>query len=175
MSRLKSHVGGVSFYLGQKGFACDNVVNMEVVLADGSIVNANALERPDLFRALKGGSNNFGIVTRFDLETYPQGQLWGGFIAYPSSTIPQQLSAFQSFMQSARSDPYAEIICAIGYVGAAKSVVVSVGLHYTKPVVNPLIFQPFTAIQPQLNNTMRIGDNIDFVNEVESKQARSSR
>ena len=148
---------------------------MEVVLADGSIVNANNLQRPDLFRALKGGSNNFGIVTRFDLKTYPQGHLWGGFIAYPSSTIPQQLSAFQSFMQSAKSDPYAEIICAIGYVGVFKSVVVSVGLHYTKPVVNPPIFQPFTAIQPQLNNTMRIGDNIDFVNEVESKQARNSR
>ena len=78
-------------------------------------------------------------------------------------------------MQSAKSDPYAEIICAIGYVGAFKGVVVSVGLHYTKQVVNPPIFQPFTATQPQLNNTMRIGDNIDFVNEVESKQARSSR
>ena len=148
---------------------------MEVVLADGSIVNANALQRPDLFKALKGGSNNFGIVTRFDLQTYPQGQLWGGFIAYPSSTVPQQLSAFQSFMQSAKSDPYAEIICAIGYVGAFKSVVVSVGLHYTKAVMNPPIFEPFMAIQPQLNDTMRIGDNIDFVNEVESKQARNSR
>ena len=148
---------------------------MEIVLADGSIVNANALQRPDLFRALKGASNNFGIVTRFDLKTYPQGQLWGGFIAYPSSTVTQQLSAFQSFMQSAKSDPYAEIICAIGYVGAFKSVVVSVGLHYTKAVVNPPIFEPFTAIEPQLNNTMRIGDNIDFVNEVESKQASNSR
>ena len=148
---------------------------MEVVLADGSIVNANALLRPDFIKALKGGSNNFGIVTRSDLKTYPQGQLWGGFIAYPSSTVPQQLSAFESFMQSAKSDLYAEIICAIGYVGAFKSVVVSVGLHYTKSVVNPPIFQPFMAIQPQLDNTMRIGDNIDFVNEVESIQAKSSR
>ena len=78
-------------------------------------------------------------------------------------------------MQSAKSDPYAEIICAIGYVGAFKSVVVSVGLHYTKAVANPPIFEPFTAIQPQLNSTMRIGENIDFVNEVESKQARNSR
>lgn len=139
-------MGGIYFYLGHRGFACDNVVNMEVVLTDGSIVNANNFHRPDLFRALKGGSNNFGIVTRFDLETYPQGQLWGGFIAYPSSIVPQILSAFEGFMQSAKSDPYAEIICAIGYVGAYKSVVVSTGLHYTKAVANPPIFQPFTAI-----------------------------
>lgn len=175
MSRLNCYTGGISFYLGQRGFACDNVVNMEVVLADGSIVNANALQRPDLFGALKGGSNNFGIVTRFDLKTHPQGQLWGGFIAYPSSTIPQQLSAFESFMQSAKSDPYAEIICAIGYVGAYQMVVVSIGLHYTKPVANPPIFRPFTAIQPQLKSTIRIGNNIDFVNEVESNQAKNSR
>lgn len=148
---------------------------MEIVLADGSIVNANSFDRPDLFRALKGGSSNFGIVTRFDLNTYSQGQLWGGFIAYPSSTIPQILSAFDGFIQSAKSDPYAEMICAIGYVGAYESVVVSTGLHYTKAVANPPIFQSFAAIQPQIMNTMRIGDNMDFVNEIESKQARNSR
>jgi len=148
---------------------------MEVVLADGSIINANSQQHPDLFKALKGGSNNFGVVTRFDLKTYPQGQLWGGFIAYPASTIPQQLSAFERFMESAKSDPYAEIICAIGYLGAHQSVMVSLGLHYTKPVANPPIFQPFTAIQPQMKNTMRTGDNIDFVNEVESNQANNPR
>ena len=168
-------VGGISFYLGQRGFACDNIINMQVVLADGSIVNANALQHPDLFRALKGGSNNFGIVTRFDLRTYPQGQLWGGFLAYPGSTVPQQLSAFNQFMQSAKSDPYAEIICAIGYLGAYQSVVVSLGLHYTKPVVNPPIYQPFTSIQPQLKSTLRIGDNLDFVNEVEGNQPKNPR
>lgn len=40
---------------------------------------------------------------------------------------------------------------------------------------NPPIFQPFTANQPQMKNTMRIGDNIDFVNEVESNQAKNPR
>lgn len=42
------------------------MVNFEVVLADGSIVNANANEHRDLWRALKGGSGNFGFVTRVD-------------------------------------------------------------------------------------------------------------
>ena len=148
---------------------------MEVVLADGSIINANALQNHDLFKALKGGSNNFGIVTRFDLHTYPQGQMWGGFIAYPESTIAQQLSAFDRFLQSARTDPYAEIICALGYVGAYKKLIVSVGFHYTKAEENPPIAQPFTSIEPQLSNSMRFGENIDFVNEVESKQAKNSR
>jgi FAD/FMN-containing dehydrogenase len=63
--------GGVSWYTARTGFACDSVINYEVVLANGLVINANATDNSDLFRALKGGSGNFGIVTRFDLETFP--------------------------------------------------------------------------------------------------------
>jgi hypothetical protein len=52
------------------------------VLANGQIVDANANSYSDLFYALKGGSNNFGVVTRIDLKTFPQGKFWGGFIGY---------------------------------------------------------------------------------------------
>lgn len=52
--------GGLSFLSGQYGLVCDNVVNYEVVLANASIVNANASNNPDLFFALKGGGNQFG-------------------------------------------------------------------------------------------------------------------
>lgn len=74
--------GGASFYTGLHGFACDRVVNYEIVLGDGSIVNANANSSTELFKALKGGSNNFGIVTRFDLQTFPAtpGGLYAGLL-----------------------------------------------------------------------------------------------
>jgi hypothetical protein len=49
------------------------------VLANGSVANINQQSSSDLFWALRGGGNNFGIVTRFDLETYPQGGVWGGY------------------------------------------------------------------------------------------------
>lgn len=65
----------MSFFAPRYGFACDNVINFEVVLASGDIVNANAHENPDLWFALKGGSNNFGVVTRFDLRTFKQGKI----------------------------------------------------------------------------------------------------
>ncbi|KAL9106842.1 MAG: hypothetical protein Q9227_008175 [Pyrenula ochraceoflavens] len=52
--------GGLSFLSAQYGFACDNVVNFEVVLADATIVNANETSHTDLFFALKGGGNQFG-------------------------------------------------------------------------------------------------------------------
>jgi hypothetical protein len=70
--------GGNSFFSGLHGFGCDNVANFEVVLASGEIVNANSSSHADLWTALKGGSGNFGIVTRFDMYTFPAQDLWGG-------------------------------------------------------------------------------------------------
>lgn len=63
--------GGVGWHTPRRGFGCDSVVNYEVVLANGQIINANASAHSDLWRALKGGSSNFGIVTRFDIEAFP--------------------------------------------------------------------------------------------------------
>ena len=60
--------GGASFYSGYRGFSCDDVINYEVVLGDGTVVNANKRENPRLWKALKGGGSNFGIVTRFDID-----------------------------------------------------------------------------------------------------------
>ena len=52
--------GGLSYLSDLHGLVCDNVVSFEVVLADGRLVEANRASHPDLFWALKGGSNNFG-------------------------------------------------------------------------------------------------------------------
>jgi FAD/FMN-containing dehydrogenase len=70
--------GGASFHSGRRGFACDDMLNYEVVLADGSVVNANKDENPRLWKALKGGGSNFGIVTRFDMAAFPAGDIYGG-------------------------------------------------------------------------------------------------
>ncbi len=83
--------GGINFYGNQYGFSCDLVVNHEVVLADGSIVNANSTSNSDLFWALKGGSSNFGIVTRSDLKTIPSKQVWAGVYEVNATYIPQLL------------------------------------------------------------------------------------
>lgn len=53
-------------------------MNYEVVLADGSVVQANKSSNADLFWALKGGSSNFGLVTRFDIETIKSRKVWAG-------------------------------------------------------------------------------------------------
>ncbi|KAK8043550.1 6-hydroxy-D-nicotine oxidase [Apiospora rasikravindrae] len=58
--------GGLHHLMAELGTAADNVDNFEVVLADGTMVNANAKEINDLFWALKGGGPNVDIVTQFE-------------------------------------------------------------------------------------------------------------
>ncbi|KAH8684498.1 hypothetical protein BGZ60DRAFT_478650 [Tricladium varicosporioides] len=74
--------GGISFVSRRYGWAADNIRSYEVILANGSIVNVNQESSPDLYWALRGGGNNFGIVTKFELETYPQGLASGGYNFY---------------------------------------------------------------------------------------------
>ncbi|CAJ2502841.1 Uu.00g102350.m01.CDS01 [Anthostomella pinea] len=89
--------GGKTYYTCRVGFACDQVVNYEVVLADGTITNANESENPDLFRVLKGGSSNFGIVTRFDMKTFPAHDVYDGIVTFPPSSGDAVIDAFIDF------------------------------------------------------------------------------
>ncbi|QBZ57630.1 hypothetical protein PoMZ_02563 [Pyricularia oryzae] len=91
--------GGNSFYSTTRGFVCNGVAEFEVVLANGNIVNASANENADLYRALKGGSNNFGVVTRFDLNIFKTpATFWGNSAAFPFSASPKVISAMQNFV-----------------------------------------------------------------------------
>jgi FAD/FMN-containing dehydrogenase len=84
-------LGGLSFFSSREGFICDNVVNYELVLSTGDVVNANATENADLWRALRSEGNNFGIVTRFDIRIFEQGHFWGGAVFYFPSSFPDQI------------------------------------------------------------------------------------
>jgi hypothetical protein len=131
--------GGLSFFQGREGLACDSIVNHEVVLSNGSIVNANAKQMPDLHKALKGGNNNFGIVTRFDLKLFPQGQMWGGTVLSMGSAGNDPLNWFQEFSNSSLMDPYSMVMFSAGsFLG------LSIGgglITYSKPEARPAVFK----------------------------------
>ncbi|KAI0805367.1 hypothetical protein GGR55DRAFT_698342 [Xylaria sp. FL0064] len=73
--------GGLSMFSTRTGFACDSVTEFQIVLASGEVARANNQENADLFWALKGGLNNFGIVTSFKMKTLKSGKIWGGVTA----------------------------------------------------------------------------------------------
>lgn len=153
--------GGISFFSARYGWACDNVYNYQVVLADGSIHDVHAKScNKDLFWALRGGGNNFAIVTRLDLDTYPQGDMWAGsqtFINTPSTSKAIN-KAFEDFAIKSPEDDFAQIITAYAYAQQQGIYVIASDLQYGKPIANPPILQNFTSIPGAIFDTLRVVD-----------------
>ena len=91
--------GGVDYFGGQYGWAMNSVRSYEVVLANSTIVEANARHHSDLFWALKGGSNNFGVVTRFDLITYEVEEVYGGTTSFGPPAFSAFLDAVTNYFE----------------------------------------------------------------------------
>ncbi|GJN77669.1 hypothetical protein PLIIFM63780_001162 [Purpureocillium lilacinum] len=147
--------GGISHFTTRVGWACDNVVNFEIVVADGSLVNANRTSHPDLFRALKGGANNFGIVTRFDLATFPQGNISSTSLVHDISQREAVFSAFTDIANTVPFDPYTSLVMGLLYNSTSGRWIMSTSAVYTKPVLNPPVFSNLLSI-PSLSNSSAI-------------------
>lgn len=74
--------GGIGWMVRAYGLAIDQVRSVELVTADGHLVRASAEENPELFWGLRGGGGNFGVVTAFEVNLHPGGQILGGIIFY---------------------------------------------------------------------------------------------
>ena len=75
--------GGFGWLSRKQGMTIDNLESAEVVTAAGQVVRASATEHPDLFWAIRGGSGNFGVVTRFEFRLHPVGpNVLSGLIVY---------------------------------------------------------------------------------------------
>ena len=87
------------------GMTIDSLESAEVVTAAGEVVRASATEHPDLFWALRGGSGNFGVVTRFEFRLHPVGpDVLSGLIVYPFSEAKLVLQHYREFTAKAPDD-----------------------------------------------------------------------
>ncbi|KAJ6529113.1 FAD dependent oxidoreductase [Mycena vulgaris] len=135
--------GGYSYKSNQVGLTVDNIVGYELVLPNGTLTEVTASKNPDLYFGLKGGLNNFGIVTRFIFKAYPQTQIWGGLIIYTVPTLSAVNKAVADF-SALVTDPKAQIFSA--YNGAAGIPIMGQLLFYDAPTPPPGIFDEFLAI-----------------------------
>ena len=89
--------GGLGWLMGQHGLAIDNVVQVELVTADGQVRIVNADDEPDLFWALRGGGGNFGVAASFEFQTHPLDVILGGLVAHPLAAAPEVYDMFRQF------------------------------------------------------------------------------
>ncbi|KAK6522614.1 hypothetical protein TWF281_002051 [Arthrobotrys megalospora] len=149
--------GGISFQGPEHGFACDTVVNFQVVTADGQIRNANATSNPDLFWALKGGGNRFGIVTRFDMKLYPLSKVYGGTITYEYSSLPYLLEQVDIFHRQEKDPKTSLFVNVMDAADIGYGQFLEVVLYYGRPSFGvPAVLRPFFEIPGIVANTVSL-------------------
>ncbi|MEU6643847.1 FAD-binding oxidoreductase [Saccharomonospora sp. NPDC046836] len=95
-------LGGGSGWLERKfGLACDNLVSVDLVTADGQEVTANEQENPDLFWALHGGGGNFGIATALTFRLYPLPEFSIALMLWPAGEGRQVAEAYRDLLADA--------------------------------------------------------------------------
>jgi hypothetical protein len=159
--------GGISYFSPQVGWTCDTVVNFELVSPSGHLVSANRSSHPDLFRALKGGMNSFGIVTRFDFSTLPIGDILAGSITNNITYRRDVIRAFVNIANAPRYDVHASLVTSLAYSSGTWSI--SSTPIYTLPVTNPTVYEELFAI-PSITNTMHLTPLHDLANETATPQ-----
>jgi FAD/FMN-containing dehydrogenase len=96
--------GGLGHLTRSCGLSIDNLVEADVVLADGSIVKANAEQHPDLFWALRGGGGNFGVVTAFTFKGHPVADVVAGPMFWPLERTQAVMRFWADFLADAPDD-----------------------------------------------------------------------
>jgi FAD/FMN-containing dehydrogenase len=96
--------GGLGYLTRKYGLAIDNMLEADVVLADGSIVRASADENADLFWAIRGGGGNFGVVTAFTFQAHPVSTVIAGPMFWPLERTQEVMRFWSDYMDSAPDD-----------------------------------------------------------------------
>jgi hypothetical protein len=168
--------GGESYLLASHGWVVDNVVNYQIVLASGAIVDANKKSNPDLFKALKGGGNNFGVVTRIDVAALRVPKLWGGSIIVPyfPDSAYATLNALTEFTTLNNKEVHNGAQVVVTYTSSGQAII-ALSLASTDGTANSTGLAPFTKIQPQVMNTMGMRTISDITTELDQNQADGFR
>ena len=77
--------GGIGYLSRKHGLTIDNLIEADVVTADGRLLRANSETNPDLFWAVRGGGGNFGVATRFKFRLHEVGTVYGGMLMLPAT------------------------------------------------------------------------------------------
>ncbi len=93
--------GGVGYLSKKYGLTIDNLLEADMVLADGSFVTVNKTENSELFWAIRGGGGNFGIITSFKFQAHPVKTVFGGPTLWPIEKTEEIMKWYHEFINHA--------------------------------------------------------------------------
>jgi len=96
--------GGIGHLTRKLGLTIDNLLSVDMVLADGRFVTASAEENKDLFWAVRGGGGNFGVVTSFLLRLHPIHTDYAGPMLWPLEQTTEVMKWYREFIAKAPED-----------------------------------------------------------------------
>jgi FAD/FMN-containing dehydrogenase len=186
--------GGLGHLTRRFGLTIDNLLEAEVVLANGDIVRASADEHPDLYWALRGGGGNFGVVTSFLFRLHEVGTIFGGPTFWPADQGAEVLSVYREFLPSAPRElngffayhivppgpPFPEEIhlrevcgvvwCCVGSEEAATKAMAPLLDSVPEPLMHGVQAMPHAMLQGAFDGLYPPGDQwywrADFVTEI---------
>ena len=186
--------GGLGHLTRACGLAIDNLLAVDMVLADGRFVTANTQEHSDLFWAVRGGGGNFGVVTSFLFRLHPISTVYAGPMLWPLDRAtevlrwyrdflpqaPDTLNGFFAFLKVPPGPPFPESLytqtvcgvvwCYTGPLDRADDVFAPIRSVAGGPVVDFVGPLPHPALQSMFDALYPPGDQwywrADFVNEI---------
>jgi FAD/FMN-containing dehydrogenase len=154
--------GGVGRLARKYGLACDNLLSVELVTADGRILQANATENTDLFWGVRGGGGNLGVVTSFEYQLHPVGpEIFGGVVIHPLARAKEALHFYYNYSREAPDEVSADAIvmtspegqkilaisaCYIGSIDEGERALKPLR-EFGPPLLDQLGRVPYTALQ----------------------------
>ncbi|OTA90108.1 hypothetical protein M434DRAFT_14142 [Hypoxylon sp. CO27-5] len=165
--------GGISFFSGQCGMTCDNIISYEIVLGSGEILIVDSKTNADLFWALRGGGGNFGVITQFVAQTFEQGPMWGGTLAWEMvSSKGPLIDAMISYAEKgSNEDPKGALIQSFAYAQMQQMWISATMVHHSDPQSpgrHPEVFDDFLAIENAFRDTTRSTSHSNHTIEIDA-------
>ena len=141
--------GGIGWLSPSYGLACDNLVSIDLVTADGRRVTASDNENADLFWGIKGGSGNFGVATSFEFRVHPVGPaIFAGMTAYAIEDASHVLANVRDFMDSAPDRLGATVVFTT--LPGGQAAIAVIGVYNGEIVEGERVVAPLRRLAPAL-------------------------
>ncbi len=181
--------GGIGWLMRKHGLACDNLVSVDIVTADGQFLTASESENADLFWAVRGGGGNFGVVTSLEYGLHELEPITGGMALYPFAMAKDVFNFYREFTSSAPDSvtTYAGILIGPPETPVAGEMAAWIGVchsgpeaeaerllrpikEFGPPAVDMIGLMPYTALQTMFDPSAPPGNRnywrSNFLNEL---------